>query len=124
MKQILLILLFVLALIPVGIVAGQSSSANFVTKRFVVDAGDSTSSSSFSLTAVVGQATTDLANSSSFKVSGGFLTQRNSLPTSVALLPGASQSLLPFWIMIATGMTLLLATLVIHRRAASREMAT
>ena len=121
MKRALLILLFVLALIPVGAVFGQSSSANFVTQRFVIGAGDSAESTNYKLSSVIGQATTDHAASSNFKVSSGFLTPGASIPTSIGLASSASQSLLPFWILLGAALTLLVSAFLISRRASSKQ---
>ena len=72
MQLRLLLLGLVLLLIPVGIVAAQSST-NYVSPRFVTVSGDSAGSASFSVTSVIGQPATDVVASRSYKVSGGFL---------------------------------------------------
>lgn len=76
-----LLLALALLLIPVGLVAAQSST-NFVTERFVVVGGGSADSASFSVTSVIGQPATDLVNSSNYKVSGGFLYPALQVPSS------------------------------------------
>ena len=68
----LLLLSLVLLLIPVGVVAAQSST-NYVTQRFVIVGGGLADSASFSVTSVIGQPATGVVNSSNYKVSGGFL---------------------------------------------------
>ncbi len=72
MQRKLLLLALVLLLMPVGLVAAQSST-NYVTQRFVIVGGGSADSASFSVTSVIGQPATDIVNSSNYKVSGGFL---------------------------------------------------
>ncbi len=73
MKQYKFIVLFLfLLLIPVGMVAAYAS-ANFTTQRFVIVGGGLSDSANFSVTSVIGQQATDLANSTNYKVSGGFL---------------------------------------------------
>ena len=67
-----LILLALVLLLPVGVVAAQSST-NYVSQRFVAVGGDSAGSASFSVTSVIGQPATNVVNSPSYKVSGGFL---------------------------------------------------
>ena len=71
-KRFLPVLLLLL-LIPVGIVAAESSSSSYVLQRSVMVGGGSADSAGFSVTSVIGQPATDVTNSSSFKVSGGFL---------------------------------------------------
>ena len=72
MQRKLLLFALVLLLIPVGMVAAQSST-NYVMQRFVVVGGGSADSASFSVTSVIGQPATDVVSSSNYKVSGGFL---------------------------------------------------
>lgn len=68
----ILLLALVLVLIPVGIVGAQSS-ANYAVQRSIALGGGVSDSANFKVTAVIGQADTDLADSSSYKVSAGFL---------------------------------------------------
>ena len=68
----LVLLALVLLVLPVGMVAAQSSSS-YVMQRFVMVGGSSAESASFSVTSVIGQSATDVVNSSNYKVSGGFL---------------------------------------------------
>ena len=72
MQRKLLLFALVLLLIPVGMVAAQSST-NYAMQRFVVVGGGSADSASFSVTSVIGQPATDVVNSSNYRVSGGFL---------------------------------------------------
>jgi len=75
---------FLLALIPLllplltplltrsGAAAGQSP-ANWVAHRYVTLSGSSADSTNYSVVTVVGQPVTSITESSSFKVTGGFL---------------------------------------------------
>lgn len=65
-------LLLVLLLVSVGIVVAQSS-ANYVVQRFVVAGGGLAESVNYKVNAAIGQPVTDVADSSNYKVSGGFL---------------------------------------------------
>lgn len=68
------LLLFALALllISVGMVAAQSST-NYVMQRFVMMSGGSAKSAHYTVTSVIGQPFTDVADSAHYKVSAGFL---------------------------------------------------
>jgi hypothetical protein len=68
----LLLLALVLLLLPVGMVAAQSSTS-FEMQRFVTVGGGSADSANYKVTSVIGQPVTDVAESSNYRVSGGFL---------------------------------------------------
>lgn len=70
-----LLLLCVLLLIPVGVVSMQSS-INFYVERTAIVSGGSSSSASYSAVSVIGQPATDVVDSPSYQVSGGFLYSR------------------------------------------------
>ncbi len=73
MRRNLLLLALVLALlIPVGMVAAQSS-ANFTAQHTVIAGGGRAGSASFGVVSVIGQPVTDVARSANYTVSGGFL---------------------------------------------------
>ncbi len=80
----ILILALLLLLIPVGIVAGQSS-ANFSAQHSVFAGGGSATSASFSVNGVIGQQVVSVVSSPSFKVSGGFLFPIDAGPDKVWL---------------------------------------
>ncbi|MCL4835202.1 MAG: hypothetical protein KJZ86_22370 [Caldilineaceae bacterium] len=71
--KLFLLALVLLLLLPVGFVAAQSS-INFSSRGFVITGGGVAGSASFAVTSVIGQPTTDIARSTSYKVSGGFLS--------------------------------------------------
>jgi len=72
MKRTLFLFALVLLLTPSGSAVAQPSTT-YVTQRFVTTSGGSAHSASYSVTAVIGQPLTDVASSTSYKVSGGFL---------------------------------------------------
>lgn len=80
-KHKLLIFIFALVLIPIGVVVAQSSTS-YVTQRYVLAGGGSANSANFAVVSVIGQTTTDVAGSSNFKVSGGFLHPRKTTSSS------------------------------------------
>lgn len=84
----LLLLVFVLLLIPVGMVSSQSS-ASFVSHRFVMLGGGTADSAGYSVTTVIGQPATDITSSASYKVSGGFL-QPHGRPANTATATATS----------------------------------
>lgn len=68
----LLLLLLVLLLISVGLAAAQSST-NYVLQRFVIAGGGASDSPNYTVTSVIGQQDTDVADSANYSVSAGFL---------------------------------------------------
>jgi hypothetical protein len=81
MKHKLLLLSLALLLIPAGMVVAQSS-ANFTVGGFVITSGGSAGSASFSVRSAIGQPSTDVVRSTSFKVSGGLLSSTMNTPTT------------------------------------------
>lgn len=69
-KLSLFVVMFLL--LSAGMVAARSSP-QYNTQRFVVVGGGAANSASFSVNSVIGQPTTDVVNSASYKVSGSFL---------------------------------------------------
>ncbi len=75
-RNYLLLALVLLLLIPVGMVAAQSS-ANFTTQHTVIAGGGTAGSANFAVVSVIGQPVTDVARSTNYTVTGGFLFTRD-----------------------------------------------
>lgn len=72
MPRKLLIVALLVLLIPMGTAAAQSST-DHVIQRSVTVSGGAAKSANYAVTTAIGQPSTDIAGSVSFKVSGGFL---------------------------------------------------
>lgn len=72
MKHKFFLLTLALLLLPLGMVAAQSV-ARFSAPRFAITSGGAAGSASFAVRSAIGQPITDVANSASYRVSGGFL---------------------------------------------------
>jgi hypothetical protein len=85
-KRRIVLLLLLLLLLPVGIGA-VGSSTNHIIQRAVLVGGGAADSPHFAVTSVIGQPATDVVNSASYRVSGGFLFRGRGNPTYRLRLP-------------------------------------
>lgn len=115
-KPVIFILLM-LTLLPVGFVAGQASSPNFVNQRSVLVSSDMATSANFRVRGTAGQAATSELISRNFRLNNGFYFGATTVPTVVGMgEESAETSLFPFWLLLATAFALLITAATLRRR--------
>lgn len=72
MKRKLILIIFLLMLVPIGLVVAQSS-ANFKSVRFVQMSGGESSSANYRVHSVIGQPLAQTSQSANYTISSGFL---------------------------------------------------
>ena len=78
-RKLALRLALLLLLTSVELVAAQSSSS-YLTPRFITASGGTATSASYAVVSVIGQPLTNLVESPTYKVSGGFLHAQQQKP--------------------------------------------
>ncbi len=118
MKRIVLFL-FLIAIVPIGLVAAQGSSPNFVKQRSVVVSSATASSTNFHVRGTFGQPATSQLTSGSFRLSNGFyFAGGQGTPTAVKLLGESAEiNVTPFWLLTTLALTLFCLSLWLRRRS-------